>query len=86
MEANDLFVWIGHTFSVGALVGVLTGLFTPLAAVATTVWFCVQVYESKTIQGFMRSRRERKIAKLRLKLAELVYELQQDTLQQVEKD
>lgn len=67
----DINAWIGHSLSISALIGVAMGFFTPLAALATTIWFCVQIWESQTVQGVRKRHRERRIARLELRLEEL---------------
>lgn len=67
----DGYDWLGHGMSIGALLGVLAGVFTPFAALVTGLWFTVQLYESKTVQNWVRHRRERRIAKLKMLLGEL---------------
>lgn len=63
--------WLGHSLSLGAIIGAMAGIFTPIAALVAASWYGVQLYESKTVQGLIRRRREHKIRMLRLRLAEL---------------
>jgi|SRR6185369_6946167 len=67
----DLSHWVGHLVSAGAIVGAIVGYLPAVAALVAVIWYLVQLYESHTIQRYLRSRRERKIAKLTLELARL---------------
>jgi hypothetical protein len=49
----------------GGVVGSFLSLLPPIAAVLSIVWFSIQIYESKTFQGWLRARRARRIARLR---------------------
>lgn len=68
---DDGSTWLGHGVSITALVGAVTGLVTPVAAVITTCWFAVQLYESRTVQDIVKRRRARKILRLKIRLNEL---------------
>jgi hypothetical protein len=52
-------------------VGTLLGVFSYLAAFVAFIWFCLEIYESKTVQGMITMRRYRKIKKLRKQLTHL---------------
>jgi hypothetical protein len=67
----DLSHWVGHLVSAGAIVGAIVGYLPAVAALVAVVWYLVQLYESHTVQHYLRGRRERKIAKLTLELARL---------------
>ena len=59
----DLSHVTGHVISIIAVVGSLAGLLPAIAGLAGLIWYCVQLYESKTIQNWLRTRRARKIAR-----------------------
>lgn len=63
--------WIGHTLSSAAIVGTIFGLFPPIAAVAAFIWYMVQLWESKTVQRWVRQRRQRKINRLKTQISVL---------------
>jgi len=45
--------------SLGAILGSLYGIITPLAAVAALIWYLLQIYESKLVQDWLKHRRAR---------------------------
>lgn len=67
----DFDAWTGHSLSFGALIAVLAGVAPPIAALASALWFSLQIYESRTFQHWKRNRqfksRARRLAKLRAK-------------------
>ena len=67
----DLSHWVGHLVSAGAIIGTIAGYLPALAAIVAVSWYLVQLYESHTVQFYLRARRERKIARLTLELARL---------------
>lgn len=52
-----------------AILGAFLGYMPALAALGALVWYCVQVWESKTVQGWWRQRRQRRKSLERLKRA-----------------
>lgn len=46
--------------SLGALLGVWLGLLPYLAAGVAMVWYVLQIYESSTVQGWLRRREQRR--------------------------
>jgi len=58
----DLSHWTGHVISIVAVIGSLAGLLPAIAGLAGLIWYCVQLYESKTVQHWLRTRRSRRIA------------------------
>ena len=67
----DLSHVVGHLVSAGAILGAIIGYLPAVAALVGVVWYLVQLYESHTVQRYLRGRRERKIAKLTLEIARL---------------
>lgn len=45
---------VADTISAGAIVGSILGWFPPIAALAATVWYAVQIWESHTVQKWWR--------------------------------
>lgn len=41
----------------GALFGVLTNFIGFLAAIASLVWGCIRIYETRTVQTYLKQRR-----------------------------
>jgi len=79
----DLSHWVGHLVSVGAIIGTIAGYLPAVAAIIAMLWYLVQLYESGTVQSYLRGRRDRKIAKLTMELArwqakKLLHELPAD--------
>jgi hypothetical protein len=67
----DLSHIAGHTISTLAIIGAWIGLMPAIASIAALAWYALQFYESKTVQRWIRSRRQRKIAKYTRLLQEL---------------
>lgn len=58
---QDFASWVGHFFSGVTLVGALSGFFPPFAALVAIIWYSIQIYESKTVQRWVSTRRARRI-------------------------
>lgn len=72
METNfDLGALTGHGLSTFAIIGAAFGWFTPLAAFAAFIWYCIQIYTSKPVQDFLHNRRIRRLASLKKEMARL---------------
>jgi len=59
-DHDSMFTAIRHTIdwiSVGAVVGALMGYLPPIAAFLAIVWYAIQIYESKTVQGWIKRSR-----------------------------
>lgn len=56
---------IADTISLGAILGVFAHVLPPLAAFIAIIWYCLEMYESKTVQGFLRGRRRRHLRRQR---------------------
>jgi hypothetical protein len=50
----------GHVVSLGSVLAVLAGLLPVIAAFGAVVWYAISIYETKTVQRWLRSRRRRK--------------------------
>lgn len=46
--------------SITAILGTFMGVLPALAALGALCWYVVQIWESKTVQGWWRQRRQRK--------------------------
>ena len=60
--------WIGHTLSLGSIVGALAGFFPAVASLVALIFYLFQIYENKTFQLWLRNRRIKKLAKLKAKM------------------
>lgn len=45
---------VADTISAGAILGTFLGVLPPLAALAATIWYLVQIWESHTVQKWVR--------------------------------
>lgn len=43
----------GDGVSIVASIGALAGWVTPLAALASLIWTCIRIYETRTVQGWL---------------------------------
>lgn len=50
----------GHAVSFATLIGALAGVLPALAALGAVIWYGVSIYETKTVQRWLRMRRRRK--------------------------
>lgn len=49
-----------HVASVGALVATMVGWLPFIVALIPAVYYCILIWESKTVQGWVAARRQRK--------------------------
>jgi hypothetical protein len=52
----------GDVSAAMAVVATILGFLPPLAAFVGMVWYCILIYESKTVQAWFARRREKKLA------------------------
>jgi glycerol-3-phosphate acyltransferase PlsY len=45
------------TASVATVLGTLAGILPAIAALFTIVWTCIRIYESRTVQDFLKRRK-----------------------------
>jgi predicted aconitase len=64
-DGFDMTHWSGHVLSLLATVGAVVGVLPAIAAFAGLVWYCIQIWESKSFQKFLIGRRA-KVAKKHL--------------------
>lgn len=57
--------WFGNSASIGAVVSTIFGWLPPAAALIALIWYVIQIYESATVQKWIRTRRTRKIARMK---------------------
>jgi uncharacterized membrane protein YbaN (DUF454 family) len=53
----------GHVLSALAIIGTWIGMLPAIASLAALFWYALQFYESKTVQRWLHTRRQRKIAR-----------------------
>lgn len=63
--------WVMHILSFFAIGGSLFGIIPAVAAILAIVWYLIEIFESPTLQKFIRSRRLRKLVRLRAKAVAL---------------
>jgi chromate transport protein ChrA len=49
---------VGDIVSVTTVVGTLAGVLPSIAALFTIVWTVIRIYETETVQGFLRRMKE----------------------------
>lgn len=55
---NEVVRVIGDTASVATAVGTLAGYMPALAAVFTIIWTSIRIYETDTVQAYVKRRRD----------------------------
>ena len=83
--------WVADTLSAGAIVATIAGYLPFIAAVAGLLWYLIQIWESRTVQHWMRNRqmvrKAKRIAKLKAKEKVIVAQLEAlETLRQARVD
>ena len=71
MDDVNFAYWVGHIASPLALLGALVGLFPAITAVVVFIFYVLQIYESKAVQSWIHTRRQRKIAAYTKRIHEL---------------
>lgn len=61
----------GDAVSIGVIGGTLLNYLPPAAAFFAIAWYIIQMYESKTIQNMLRTRRLKKLVTIRAKATAL---------------
>ena len=60
MPQQELLKTTGDALSVTTVVSTLMGWLPAFAALATIVWTCIRIYETKTVQDWLKKRKEKK--------------------------
>jgi hypothetical protein len=55
---NEVVRAIGDTASVATVVGTLSGYMPSLAALFTIIWTAIRIYETDTVQGWIKRRKD----------------------------
>ena len=51
---------IGDVLSIGTVLSTLMGWLPAIAALATIIWTCIRIYETNTIQNWLKKRKKDK--------------------------
>lgn len=54
---------VGDALSIGTVVGTIAGYLPAVAAVVTIIWTGIRIYETKTVQNWLKGRREKRNAR-----------------------
>jgi len=76
-QHSTLNLWVGNVISASAILTTLLGLVPAIAAIVALLWYLVQIYESNTIQTWLKNRRLRKLARLKARVIMLQAQLAQ---------
>lgn len=60
MNQFDLGHITGHVVSAGAIFGAFLGILPALAALGAVIWYAIAIYETHTVQSWLKRWRERK--------------------------
>ena len=71
MQDFNIVSWVGNTLAPTAIFGWVVGAFPGVVLLAAFLFYILQMYESVTFQRWIRSRRLRHMAKLKVKMAAL---------------
>lgn len=63
--------WVGNGISLGAIAISIFGYIPAIAAGVALVWYLLQIYESATVQIWLRRRRRRLVLRLQARIASL---------------
>lgn len=69
MSEHPVFQWAGNVISLGAIAGTIIGWLPLFAALVAIIWYSIQIWESSTVQEYVRKRmtisKAKKVARLR---------------------
>ena len=63
--------WAGNIVSIGAIFGTFVGWLPGIAAFIAFVWYLIQIYESLTVQSWLKRRLLKKLQRLHQQASEL---------------
>lgn len=69
---DDFVHWTMHGTAGVTILGAMSGVLPPIAALIGVIYYGIQIFESKTMQDWLARRRLAKIVKLRKQLAQLI--------------
>jgi hypothetical protein len=67
-QQNPTLTWIMNAATASAFLSALIGLVPAATALIALVYYCIQIYESATVQHWIAGRRVQRIARLKAKL------------------
>lgn len=50
---------VGDALSITTVIGTIAGYLPAIAALATLIWTAIRIWETKTVQGWIKRRKER---------------------------
>jgi len=59
---QDTVKHFGDALSIGTVVGTIAGYLPAIAALVTIIWTGIRIWETKTVQSWLKRRREKKDA------------------------
>lgn len=65
MDNSAINQWLGNGLSIGAIASTFMGWTPAIAAMVALIWYLIQIYESATVQTYVKNRRVRKLAKMK---------------------
>lgn len=68
MDHSTINQWLGNGLSIGAIASTMLGWTPAVAAIVALVWYLIQIYESTTVQRWLATRRNRKLARLKARV------------------
>ena len=71
MQDFNFVQWVGNTLAPTAIFGWVVGVFPGVVLLAAFLFYILQMYESVTCQTWLRGRRLRKMARLKIRMAAL---------------
>lgn len=60
MSTHPALALVGNLLSISAIAGAVMGIVPPIATVASLIWFCLEIWESETVQKWIRLHRHKK--------------------------
>lgn len=68
MDHQSASTWVASAISTAAILTSILGWAPAFGALVAAVWYCIKIYESETVQRWVRNRAQRKLARLREKV------------------
>lgn len=68
MDHQNIGTWAASAISTAAIITSMLGWAPAFGALVAAIWYLIKIYESETVQRWVRERRARKLARLREKV------------------
>lgn len=78
-EHSPISYWLANVAGAGSIVASAVGYLPAFAAAVALIWYLIQITESKTVQTWIKTRRIRRLAKLKARAILLEAQLQHPT-------